>query len=424
MSLCSQLNDEATMKNTSKFIFSVAIFAPTLTISAQETNPTVRALYEKVQGKIDAKTIEDLLVDSAAGTVTAAGLAGVDSDSVAVIENVRDFALIFGGFGKDTKGFGLAITPARTTMPFPAITLQNYAKPSAHIDRLLGALTFSYAQGKSDLAGKSYTRNAYAVGSSAFWSPEDDPLVAVANAKECTAAAFDKISDKPSITADEAKLLLDLKRKSESGDLNAKAIPSKWDRKDGRIDSDQEKAALNAFNACAAELLVEHGKKWNRSRYSFSYVEGSIKATEGGGGSSNLGRTFAFNLLYGFDGIGALKDRAAVSVTARRSQKEPIVSTLGSTALQTKNTTLLAIRFAGGSSTFRALIEASKVQSASSDIALSERVFKQAIGLDYRITKGVWLNLRSGKQRKLSGEGDETGSLLTLNWSPSALLGH
>jgi len=74
-------------------------------------------LLKKVKGKIDAKTIEELLVDSAAGTVSAASLAGVDADALGVIENVRDFSLIFNAFDKNSKGFGLAITPARTTMP-------------------------------------------------------------------------------------------------------------------------------------------------------------------------------------------------------------------------------------------------------------------------------------------------------------------
>lgn len=381
-------------------------------------------LLENVKGKIEAKTIEELLVDSAAGTVSAASLAGVDADALSVIENVRDFSLIFNAFDKNSKGVGLAITPARTTMPVPAINLRDYAQPSAHFQRLMGALTISYAQGKTDLSGASYTRTAYAIGTSAYWDPDDDPIVAVAKAKKCSQAAFDKIGDKPTITAAEAQKLVDLTVKADGGDAAAKEELAKWERRDGRIDAEQEKAAAEAFNTCAQEVLDQHGKKWNRTRYSVSYATGSVKPTDGGGTSVSLGKTLAFSLLYGFDGIDALKDRAAISVTGRRSQDEPVLDTLGSATVKSKSSNLLAVRLSGGSSVFRGLIEASNAKTTDADVTSTQRTFKRALGVDYRVAKGVWLNLRYGKQRKVNGVGDETGSLLVLNWSPSALLGH
>lgn len=382
------------------------------------------ALVEKVKGKIEAKTIEDLLVDSAAGTVSAASLAGVDADALSVIENVRDFSLIFNAFDKNSKGVGLAITPARTTMPVPAINLRDYAQPSAHFQRLMGALTISYAQGKTDLSGTSYTRTAYAIGTSAYWDPDDDPIVAVAKAKKCSQAAFDKIGDKPTITAAEAQKLVELTVKANGGDTAAKEELAKLARRDGRIDAEQEKAAAEAFNTCAQEVLDQHGKKWNRTRYSVSYATGSVKPTDGGSASVSLGKTLAFSLLYGFDGIDALKDRAAISVTGRRSQDEPVLDTLGSASVKSKSSNLLAVRFSGGSSVFRGLIEASNAKTTDAEVTSTQRTFKRALGVDYRIAKGVWLNLRYGKQRKVDGVGDETGSLLVLNWSPGALLGH
>lgn len=381
-------------------------------------------LLEKFKGKIEAKTIEELLVDSAAGTVSAASLAGVDADALSVIENVRDFSLIFNAFDKNTKGVGLAITPARTTMPVPAINLSDYAQPGAHFQRLIGALTISYAQGKTDFSGTSYTRTAYAIGTSAYWNPDDDPIVAVAKAKKCSQAAFDKIGDKPTITDTEAKKLVELTLKAKAGDTAAQEELAKWDRRDGRVDAEQEKAATEAYNACAKEVLDQHGEKWNRTRYSVSYATGSVKPTDGGSASVSLGKTLAFSLLYGFDGINALKDRAAISVTGRRSQDEPVLDTLGSAAVKSKSSNLLAVRLSGGSSVFRGLVEASNAKSTDADVTSTQRTFKRALGIDYRVAKGVWLNLRYGKQRKVDGTGDETGSLLVLNWSPSALLGH
>ena len=378
---------------------------------------------EKVKGKVDAKTIEDLLVDSSAGTVSAASVAGVDTDAVDVVENVRDFSTIVSAFDKNSKGVGLAITPARTTMPFPAINLRDYAQPGAHFLRLLGSLTFSYAQGKADVSGTNYTRTAYAVSTSAYWNPDDDPVVAVAKARKCTDAAFDKIGDKPTITAAEAQRLVDLTIKAKQGDQAAHDELAKWERRDARVDTDQEKAAFDAYNACAQEVLDEHGKKWNRTRYSVSYAGGSVKPTDGGD-SNTLGRTLAFSVLYGFDGIDALKERAAISLTGRRVQNEPVLETLGSDSVRSKTSNLLALRLSGGSSVFRGLVEASNTKSTGGDATFAERSFKRALGIDYRIAKGLWLNLRYGKQRKVDGTGNETGSLLLLNWSPSALLGH
>ncbi|HJV95663.1 MAG TPA: hypothetical protein VJ608_06480, partial [Albitalea sp.] len=347
----------------------------------------------------------------------------VDPDLMNNIENVRDFSMILSAFDKNAQGAGLAITPARTTMPFPAINLRDYAQPGAHLLRLLGSLTLSYAQGKTDVSGTSYTRTAYAISTSAYWRADDDPVVAVAKATKCTEAAFDKISDRPTITAADAQRLVDLTVKARAGDKAAQDELAKWDRRDGRIDAEQEKAALDAYNACAQEVLDEQGKKWNRSRYAVSFAGGSVKPTDGGN-SHNLGRVLAFSVLYGFDGIRALEDRAAVSLTVRRAQGEPVLATLGTASISSRNSSVAALRLSGGSSVFRGLIEASNAKSTAGDATFTERTFKRALGIDYRVAKGVWLNLRYGKQRKVDGTGDETGSLLLLNWSPSALLGH
>ena len=58
----------------------------------------------------------------------------------------------------------------------------------------------------------------------------------------------------------------------------------------------------------------------------------------------------------------------------------------------------------------------------SREITASQRAFKQALGLDYRITDGAWINLRVGKQRTVDGTDDETGTLFNVSYSPEALL--
>ena len=426
-------------------------------------------LAAKITGTIAERTIEGLLIDSAEGNVSAASLARVKSDALNVVENVRDFSLLVNAFDGNAKGFGLSITPARTTFPFPRINLTDYAKPDAYFTRLLGAVTFGYAQGKEAISGGDYTRRAFSVGTSAFVATADDPLVVVAS-KDCGKAALDVLADAqldaPAFTksqliefvkfeALEAKAakgdsdaiqqiavirqsaaggnkisqkqveLVDgyaLRRRAKEGDITAKAEVDKLDRAGIRVEGEQEKAALAAFNACAAAALKKHEEKWNRSRYSLSWAKGSIKASDGSGSGQTLGNTVAISVVYGFDGVSALQDRAALTFTVRRSRNEPVLKTLTSPAVKFTDSNLVAARLSTGSSSIRLLAEASNAKEG--DITTSQNTMRRAIGIDYRVMSGLWLNLRYGKQRKASGSGDETGSFVILNYSPSAVLGH
>jgi hypothetical protein len=433
-------------------------------------------LFERVKGKIDKdQGIEGLLIDNAKGSVSAASLAGIDADIVGVVENVRDFALLVSAFDRDAEGFGLSITPARTKFPIPKISLQEYGASDAHVTRLIGSTTLSYAQGKQSLSGRDFTRRALSVATSAYWRAADDPVVVVANAKECATAAFDQIPDRPAVSAAVANAAVTLtiledkaakeiaagkkdgpasteiagiERRAAAGDEGAKkeleairharlirlesegnaaartellALRERQAREAGRVDEAIEKEALKAFNVCVDAVLAKHAEKWNRSRYSVSFATGSIKPTDGVGVSETLGKTLAMSVLYGFDGVKALEERVALALTVRRTRKDPLLDTLGSSSVSFKSSTLVAARISGGSSVFRGLAEASNAKS--SDPSASERTFSRAVGVDYRVMDGLWLNLRYGKQRKIDGSGDETGSLLTLNYSPSALLG-
>lgn len=447
-------------------------------VFAQAQGPTVGSgtLLERVRGKIEKEQgIEGLLIDNAKGAVSAASLAGIDADIVGVVENVRDFSLLVNAFDRDAKGFGLAITPARTKFPIPNISLQDYGAPDAYMTRLIGSTTLSYAQGKQSLSGRDFTRRAFSVATSAYWRADDDPVVVVAKAKQCTTAAFDRIPDRPAISAAVANTaaalailedkaakedaagkkdgparteIAGIERMAAAGDEGAKneleairqarlvrlesegnaaartellALRQRQAREAGRVDEAIEKEALKAFNACVDAVLAKHAEKWNRTRYSISFATGAIKPTDGAGSSETLGQTLAASVLYGFDGVKALEERAALALTVRRTRKDPVLDTLGTDSVSFKSSTLVAARISGGSSIFRGLAEASNAKS--SEPSASQRTFTRALGIDYRVMDGLWLNLRYGKQRKIDGSGNETGSLLTLNYSPSALLG-
>jgi hypothetical protein len=51
-----------------------------------------------------------------------------------------------------------------------------------------------------------------------------------------------------------------------------------------------------------------------------------------------------------------------------------------------------------------------------------ELTAKQAVGLDWRVAKDSWLNLRYGRRQKSSGSGEEGASLLTLTLGGDLLI--
>lgn len=371
-------------------------------------------LISRTSGADIGQSIEGLLVDYSAASVSAAELAKLGTTPVTVVENVRDFSIALQG---DTplskKVFGVAITPARTSFAFPRIALAEYAggqpgdaKRDLHSlpTRLLGSLTFGYAQGKSQHGGEDFDRRAFSLETSAFFRVADDPVVAVAD-KGCASAGLtaagigtdDEPAPKPT---------------PPGRPVLKPAKPS------------EAKKGIDAYNACADEVLAELDQRWNRSRFSMSYATGWIKRSDGSGEQLRLGHTLGFGVVYGFDHFaedGMLRNRAAVTLVLRRASSEPVLDTLVTGPLERADSTLAAIRLAGGSASMRGLVEFSNAKSTS--ITTVQSRMRRALGLDYRVMDGLWLGLRAGKQRKADGSGEEVGTFMTLGYSPSATLG-
>ena len=167
--------------------FLVCLFFAHAAVAQQTPQGT---LFKKETGEPIGVTLEKLLVDNAAGSVSAASLAGVESDSLALVENIRDFSVLLKGFDSSASAFGVAVTPARTNVPIPSYTLGEYAAKGAYLTRLVAALTLSYAQGKSEIESTDFTRRAVSVSTSAFWNPDEDPVIVIAKATECGRAAL------------------------------------------------------------------------------------------------------------------------------------------------------------------------------------------------------------------------------------------
>jgi hypothetical protein len=345
-------------------------------------------------------SVEKLLVDYGKASVSAAALASVGGDDLTVVENLRDVAVALKG---DTplsrKVFALSVTPSRTDWAFPRVSLADYATSRA--SRLIASTTLGYAQGESTHDNVDFRRRAWSIETSLFFDPKDDPVVAVANAG-CAKAAND-VLEAPSATPPSQT------PKGASALRNVSAEKA-----------DKLKAALKAYDDCADAELAKANKRWNRSRGSVSLATGWIHRADGTGSSERLGTTLAGGVVYGFDHVPMLRDNAAWTLLLRRTSGEPVLKSLVSGPLQTKNGTLWATRLSGGSSTFRGLVEfGSKRERAATS---SDLAFTRAIGIDLRVVDGLWLNLRSGKQRRVDGNGEQVGSLVTLSYSPSATL--
>jgi hypothetical protein len=350
-----------------------------------------KELFAKAHGK-DAQDWSQYFVDSAGGSINAFSMLGVGSDSVVNVQNVRDLTVAVKGFGSHSTGFGVSVTPARTS--FMPMDLSAYA--SSSFDRVLGSTTLGYAYGTATIGGADYSRQAVSIESNYFFHREDDPVLAVAYAyrrPECRPLGAAKPGPaKPA--------------------PNPKPTPGSQ-QMDEDTSPEAEEAKARAAK-CRDQTLKN--MRWNRSQVSASFATGWIRPEAGNRGQESLGRSFALGLTYGFDGSPSLQKSAAAYLTLRRTTNEPILDTLALPAVDRKSSSLAVMRIAGGSKTFRGLAEISNADSRQ--VTESQRAFKQGVGVDYRIMDGTWLSFRFGKQRTVDGSRNEVTSMVSLSYSP------
>lgn len=135
----------------------------------------------------------------------------------------------------------------------------------------------------------------------------------------------------------------------------------------------------------------------------------------------SMGTAWTANLTLGFNPpIGWLADGAALTLGYRGTRGEPVLSTLTRADPERRNTSLALLRLAGGSDHARLFAEASNARGQHP--TGSQRTFKHAVGLDMQLMPEVWLNFRAGRQYSIAGDKKETGGLLSLSWSPKALM--
>jgi hypothetical protein len=360
------------------------------------------------------KTWQNYLLDDAAAHVSAASMAGIAQSAVTIAESTRDFGLLMQAVDPKNKGGGIAITPARTRHPFPKINLNDYLTNTLWLQPVVN-LTLSYAQGVSDTDAAKYRRRGVAISTNGTFDKKDDPVQVRVKTLECADSA---------ITAAASAAT------AASGPIVPNPGPN-------RPTTAPNTGLSEAITACEKAETKKFDARWFRPVWSVTIATGDVALDSSGASSVGSGTSAVLAARYGRGFSKSLAAAAsdakpseatepdfdwgwALSASARYNHREPVLSSVGSGSVQRQSSNLFAIRAAAGTDTVRLLGEASNASTRA--VQGGEQTLKSALGIDYRVAPGTWLNFRYGRREKTSGNGDESAGLLTLTLSPSALM--
>ena len=354
---------------------------------------------------IEKGDVGPIVVDNAPGSVSAMAALGITADQTTVVQNPRNLTIALKALdGKNA--FGLSLTPARTSLV--PLSVNDYY--SSNLARLWGATTFSYAQGRNKVGALEFERRAYSVETSYIFFPEeDDPIVMYWLALE-TAGTVQDAKNPCFIHSTATKPSLPQPQQPPG------AMPST----DGPAPMIAEPALAKDLDKRAQQCRdgVAEKARWNVSRAWASVSAGQYQPVDGGDHRS-LGRTYVAGITWGIGKVGA-KTATAITLAAKRSIDSPVLSTMGNVNPDRKSSSIAVARIAVGSAKLRLLLEGSNVKNTAP--TATDRTFKQALGIDVKVADDWWLNLRSGKQRRIDNKGNENASSFSISYSPKAIL--
>lgn len=343
------------------------------------------------------KNINHYLVDITAGAVSALGLVGAPGTTLTPIETSQDLVLALTPFASGDggkKSFGLAITPARTTL----LPMSGRTYVRAWYTRLLGNLTLSYAQHEADHGGQAWRKSAAALDTVLHFDVEDDPVYQASR-------EFKRCADATAGFEFKEKELNDQRRAGKLTNAQFQAELLKLtEAREKDLATCRDQPDMKALNQA----------KWNAGRMSISYGQGRLHAV-GGGPSYSLGKAFNVNAQHG---LGT--DNAVLQLSLRHARDAVDTDTLGSATPAFKSSRLAALRYTYGdqeSSSLRAMAEVSSARSSNAGVY--RQAFMVAVGLDKKITNGTWLEFRLGRNRSLANGDEQTSGLLTLTLAPT-----
>ncbi len=330
----------------------------------------------------ESKTLKDFLVDIGSSPVSASDLIGATGSAINNVQFPKDIWLALSPISDRTTkaGYGLAIAPARTSF----LGMGGKAYFDNSFNRLWGGTSFSYAENISEYSGSTYSKQGFSVQASSYFKSEDDPIW-------IDYQGWQSCEERKRIEADIVKS----KSESETNELMTKL--------------------QTATKKCGADNKKAKQSKWNAGKYSISYGSASIRPKSGVGQSLGLGDTLALSIVIPAGANGAL------NLSIRRVTKELDLSTIAGTPLY-KKSSISAVRYTVGATednNLRLLAEISNANGAQS--LQSNAVFKSALGIDWRIVDGAWLEFRLGRSKAIDNGSVETKGLLSFNISSNAV---
>jgi hypothetical protein len=354
--------------------------------------------------------LSSYIVDIDAGAVSAGGLVGLQQSAIQQIETSQDLVLALTPLSSASSksGFGLAITPARTT--FIGLSAQEYY--DKRLMRALGSLTFSYAENTETISSTSYRKSAVSADMFYYLDREKDPIVVAHKAfGDCNDRT--DMQDLHSNALSELGKAIRARKAAERSGVQAAIDKAKAAQDKAQKDYDNvvQRCLDEGSKAAKSKLRTP----WNASRVSLSAGAGWIRPEDNSASRESLGRSITLGGIFG------VSENGAAYVSLRRTTREADLGTL-TTAVEHKSSSLAAVRFTYGSQDdngeLKALAEVSNAKKSKA--TESNSVFKYAAGLDKKIGKGTWLQFRLGRNRTLDGTSSQTTSLMTLTFEPTA----
>lgn len=341
----------------------------------------------------DDKKLFEYLVPAESFANSAPAYLGVSADSVRTIDTLKDIGVALSNATQGGTGMVFQVAPVR---------LRNFVSADDYIgknrsvlatqwSRALVNTSFLYGQGRTELDGKNFDRQVVGGEVSFFFDQESDPLFRLFN------------------------------RHYDCAMKNTEGL------KDGGAPAGVNVVEKNSAAERAERIkrCVENASQqpsWAQNRGYLSATTGWIKPTEAGVDKQRLGSSFGMGLSYVF---GKPQNPTPseepmlilLSVNFKRGVNELALDKFSAGAVERKDSNLWSARLTGGYDKVRLLGEVSNASEKA--VTSGTRVFRQALGVDYRLTDGIWLTFRTGRMNKVTGDGQETVSSMSLSFSPT-----
>ena len=365
------------------------------------------------------ETLKPYLADTSPGPIAANEMLGMTT-AVTSLQTAKDVigAINLASADGTRNAFAVSFSPARSDVGPLSVSLAAYRNPSNVMTRLWGGTVFSYAQNQREVAGAQLPQKSWAVHTSYYLKPEQDPVIAAA-------AAFATCLDLTDAQERFANEVLQgrvaaIRKKTGAAPSGAALEQIERDIKDNPEGPIRLLKAVPAVaRTCAKPAVDAAAASWRASRVGLTLGQGWITPAGAAAQRQSLGRHLALAVAYGPVDM----PNSLFNLTLRRVDRETDLTQLASASPDRKASTLAALRYTygwGDKQDAYVLAEVSNAKSTSATLANS--AFKQALGIDYKVGEGMWVEFRHGRSRALENGKLENKTLLSFKIAPAALL--